>query len=663
MASYPTVTTPYLPTVTGKVITSVDKNGLNPITNMIIKMLEKMRDNLDDTIASATSSYNITVPDSLINSEYDNKIYYSYGESEYPFYTNITGASGNNLFITNTSSLKYKSFNDGDVIRLYQDPVDQGNAIFKPLYSGFTTPYYKNFTYQDSDITQYFAEPYSSTVNRIYAYRGEAGSRTQISSVNNLVLVLKFKGFWTTEIDGDGNYTGSKIFIEQENYLIASIYKLFNRIKNFYFNYMGDEEINLHLFDKPIVVLGSTPPMATSAQIVTEPRMLLQDKIKMFNVIGIPFTLDQDQIQSETFTDGYDPDYKYVEKGNGQPDNEAGGGDGTGDNTEDNFELPTPSINPASAAVKQYVLNSNQVYSFLEELFNGTFWTNSDLLNKNPKESVVSLTAWPINLLNWDLYHVGIPELIQCGNVTMTYAQGQPIQNGYNKIIDVGEYEIKKYYGSFMDYLTKIEIFLPFVGWRSLSTQNVMGRTIKVRYVLNFEDGGIVVYVTSTDGTIERLEQVEQAKLAFDIPIFTSNINEKEKEKLQLLITAAISTASAGMGAMGSGAAGVATAAGKEAVSGANKIFALQEHINGGNVVASNATWYLPNKCILKFTRPRKSTPSGYAKVNGYPANYTAKLANVTGYTEVENPVINGIECTEIERQKIKALLQGGIYL
>lgn len=508
--------------------------------------------------------------------------------------------------------------------------------------------------------------------NNIHFYAGTATQRS--ISYLQPVQIFEFDGYYVAEVDGSGNYTNRLIEQDGKMYVTFNPYSLLcyyiQGLDSYsYCSYYYQNLTAIDGFFKPDdIIYGYQRSGSVYGYCIIKKDAL----IRFMNYVGIPWTFDATKAASgsiDNFDDGYNPNQQYIDPYNppGQPDNESGGGDGLGDNTQDNFEIPTPTINPASAAVNQYVLNSNQVYNFMEELFNGTFWTNSDLLNKNPKESVVSLTAWPINLLNWDLRHVGTSTPIQCGNVTMQYASGQPIQNGYNKVVDIGEYEIKPYFGSFMDYLTKIEIFLPFIGWRNLSTQNVMGRTIKIKYVLNFEDGGIVVYITSTDGTIERLEQVEQAKLAFDLPIFTSNINEKEKDKLQLLMTAAVSAVTAGVGAFGSGAGGVAaaagTAAGKEVVSGASKIAAWQDHINGGSVVASNATWYLPNKCILKFTRPRKSEPSGYGRVNGYPANYTAKLGDVTGYTEVDNPVINGIECTEIERQKIKTLLQGGIYL
>lgn len=513
---------------------------------------------------------------------------------------------------------------------------------------------------------------------KVGSFKVYSGTSTGRSMINYTPVVIpEFDGYYVAEVDESGNYTNNLIEQQGKMYICVEPLALFNDFtrantsvgawaKTPWFGKTGgifkeDEIFWLRSSSKNTAYLSCT--------------VIKKSALTLFlNYLGIPWTYNQTKATSESidnFDDGYNPNQQYYDPENppGQPDNESGGGDGLGDNTQDNFEIPTPTINPARAAVNQYILNSNQVYSFLEELFNGTFWTNSDLLNKNPKESVVSLTAWPLNLLSWDVRHVGVSEEITCGNVVMEYADGLPIQNGYNKVIDIGEYEIKPYFGSFMDYLTKIEIFLPFIGWRNLSTQNVMGRILKVKYILNFEDGGVVVYITSTstDGTIERLEQVEQAKLAFDLPIFTSNINEKEKDKLQLLMTAAVSAVTAGVGAFGSGAGGVAatagTAAGKEVVSGASKIAAWQDHINGGSVVASNATWYLPNKCILKFTRPRKSEPSGYGRVNGYPANYTAKLGDVKGYTEVDNPVINGIECTEIERQKIKTLLQGGIYL
>lgn len=696
IGSFPTFATRQIPT------TIVDDNGDYPLAKSMAIRLQKATNDLKDYMADKNLS-NLTelqknnyieISDSTVVNWVDRNLNFTgYTQTNLPNnITNVTQTSfGNNamnIFYSPSSNasgnkenfaigLRIKPFDTTAAsVNVKQYLFNESNLLNTPVATylhssqrGTSTDpekfYYNTFDkVKDAIASNEFI--YVESYN-YFGWNGTVASTSPGDYVNKCSL------FFNCNVDvpqvANGSYNNEKVTLQ--NAIIANNVIEWLRFGGSFYGDLFNPGL-LKGIVKPEEFVGWRASNDYGAIIKKEAL------IRYFNILGIPFLIKEgdEAITIEDFTPdystwgGYDPNYEYEDPDGppkGQPDNEAGGGDGTGDNTEDQFELPTPTINPASAAVNQYVLNSNQVYNFMEELYNGTFWTNIDLLSKNPKESVVSLTAWPINLLNWDLNHVGLSQPIQCGNVTMTYASGQPIQNGYNKVLDIGEYEIKPYFGSFMDYLTKIELFMPFIGWRQLSTQNVMGRTIKIKYVLNFEDGGIVVYITSTDGKIERLEQVEQAKLAFDLPVFTSNMNEKEKDKLQLLMTAAITAVTAGVGAFGSGAGGVAsaagTAAGKEVVSGASKIAAWQDHINGGSVVASNASWYLPNKCILKFTRPRKSEASGYVKVHGYPANYTAKLGDVTGYTEVDNPVINGIECTDIERQKIKTLLQGGIYL
>lgn len=58
-----------------------------------------------------------------------------------------------------------------------------------------------------------------------------------------------------------------------------------------------------------------------------------------------------------------------------------------------------------------------------------------------------------------------------------------------------------------------------------------------------------------------------------------------------------------------------------------------------------------------------QSVPSQYGSHVGYPSNIYENLGRLRGYTEVGAVHLEGINCTEHEREEIMSLLQGGVIL
>ena len=65
----------------------------------------------------------------------------------------------------------------------------------------------------------------------------------------------------------------------------------------------------------------------------------------------------------------------------------------------------------------------------------------------------------------------------------------------------------------------------------------------------------------------------------------------------------------------------------------------------------------------LKITRTLSAEDSNFTHVYGRPLCKYKKLSAVTGYTKCDNVNANGLSCSENEKQRIKQLLETGIYI
>lgn len=389
--------------------------------------------------------------------------------------------------------------------------------------------------------------------------------------------------------------------------------------------------------------------------------------IKYLNYCGQPWTFDLNEAKTmavEDFSTGYDPNPNTPLQP-GQSNNTSSDWTGAGDNNEDSFTQTVPHFSPYGSVVNQYAMSGLQVQQFIRELFEGSFITNPDLIKNDPKEGLVSCRYYPFNVRFHDSAGIGNDENIVVGGVQMEYSSGAKILPNYNQILDLGEFKVDEYFGGFLDYqLTTIDVYLPYVGWQQMPANALMGRTLKIKYIVDIISGDCSCLLTTTDGRIERFENIFSGHMGIDIPILTSNHNENTKQAASSVLSAitavggAVATYATG-GIGGLAAAGISAAA---ITNSATDIATMQNHANMGTPISSSSALWMPQDIIFRITRPRKSEATEFKNRWGYRANFSTKLSATSGFTQVDNPKLD-FACDESERGEIKQLLQGGIYL
>lgn len=370
----------------------------------------------------------------------------------------------------------------------------------------------------------------------------------------------------------------------------------------------------------------------------------------LINELHIPFTYDVNKALSgntSTFTDGYNP--------SGQASDPTGGGAGTGDNTSDPITETDPDITCIGSFNKHYAVTQNMLGELSDYLWSSTFFSDIKLLFNSPSECLVSCRMFPFNISGHDGSHVGGSEAIQLGNVTAT-ASGYPIHSGYNCRFDLGSITIQEYFGSCLDYdpYTSIQIYLPYIGIKDLSTTEVMNHTIYVSYIVDITTGTCISRIFVED----RLLYTYDGKIGVEIPLNSSNSAQLASS---LLTTGASAVGGLIAGAMSGPLAPVAV--GGTILATAKGVAGSQFHVTKGGSNSPFAGFYMPQYCYLIISRPIQSLSSNFKNEHGFPSNVSRTLSDVTGYTECEKPILTGISATDDEKAQIINLLETGVII
>ena len=375
------------------------------------------------------------------------------------------------------------------------------------------------------------------------------------------------------------------------------------------------------------------------------------------------------------------------------------GGDGSFDDSSDQIEDSTlPTISAANTGFTRiYNPSLAQVqalasYLWTDQTILQTLWNHVKQFLENPMDAFIAFNLVPCAVpdggtTEFKVMYIGT-------GVNMTAAASQFVD------VDCGTLDIDEYYGSALDYApnTKISVFLPFIGTVQLDTDDVMGKTIGIKYRIDIVSGGCVAKII-VDGSIH---YQYSGHCAVNIPFTSADYTGYISAMLQAAkvgstiasagASAAAATAEEGVAIPEMAAAGATAAEMMEAsraydrriigsaVEGtAQATFNSLAPKNISNTVGvvmsskpvversgsfSGNTGYLGIRrpfCIIE--RPRMCNPSDYGKYNGRPAMLTMSLGDCSGFTKVQQVQLTGIPATNPELDEIGAFLKGGVIL
>ena len=325
-----------------------------------------------------------------------------------------------------------------------------------------------------------------------------------------------------------------------------------------------------------------------------------------------------------------------------------GGGGGTYDDSSDPIDFPDLPTGGAltSGMIKGFVVGSANLQAMQQTLWNMSIFDISTQFQKlvnEPLQCMITLAALPVTPTN-----TGTLENIKLGSFD-TQAQGYRITNQY-VTVDCGSLSLKEYWGSALDYApyTDIEIFLPFIGIRTIRIEDAQALTLQVKYYVDVLTGSCIAFVKCGQSVLYS---------------FTGNclqhipVTSQSSDLLKNNITAA--------GAVGVGMlTGNAAAAVGGAAYGAINTATSKNHVQRSGDLAGSAGILGEYTPYVIIHRPIQSLAKGYNQFKGYPCNVTYSLTNLKGYTEVEHIHLTGISgATDTELQEIEQLLKNGVII
>lgn len=280
--------------------------------------------------------------------------------------------------------------------------------------------------------------------------------------------------------------------------------------------------------------------------------------------------------------------------------------------------------------------------------------------------NVISLKEIPFSLSTLNI--VPLDTDLKIGGVNVTYNNenikvGQIVSPATTSLsVLFGEFNIPRLSNTFLDYspYTKYELLLPFAPTPVALPDWCVNKTVSAIFLYD-------IYTTACQYVIEcNGERICSVSGIFgvDRPISAQNVALKDASRLSAQVATAssvlggvMSASTGNIGGIMSGAIGGVSALSQMILSGKqNYMYTVGANGDSSSVGLCHATH-------LKITRTLSAEDSNFNHVYGRPLCKYKKLSSVTGYTKCDNVNTTGLSCSENEKQRIKQLLETGIYI
>lgn len=322
-----------------------------------------------------------------------------------------------------------------------------------------------------------------------------------------------------------------------------------------------------------------------------------------------------------------------------------------------------------------YTMTRSEVTELCGYLQTASFLDNVQLLFQTPAENIVSLRCYPFDVKN-AMGITGEDEDVYI-SVVNTGVKGSLASIYSMPIFNLGSITIPEHFNSFLDYApyTKIELYLPYIGFVNLDVNEVMGKTIVIEYVVDVFSGKCTAFISRVIDGNKTIIMEADGTIGIDVQIGGGQGAEIARNMLKLGIGATAGAISLGSSAISAGMSKTAgsvdniasltgASAGYLANTTVNAIQAGQTHISKGGATQSGINFFAPQNCYIVITRPNVVIPDSYNRDFGRPSGKTATLGTLTGFTVVDTVHVEGLStATSDEVSEVERLLKQGVIL
>lgn len=321
----------------------------------------------------------------------------------------------------------------------------------------------------------------------------------------------------------------------------------------------------------------------------------------------------------------------------------TGGGTGNFDGTSDSIDIPgLPTLSAVDAGfITLFTPTIEQLSNLSSYMWSDAFDVATfKKIFADPMQAILGLSIVPVSVPN------GGERVVTVGNIStgisMATATSQYVE------VDCGTINVNEYWGAYLDYdpFTKAEIYLPYVGIHPLSVDDIMGKPVHVVYHVDILSGACCAYVKCGNSVLYSFI----GQCASSIPVTGNDWTN--------VINGVLNVAGSVGSMVATGGATAPMAIGTIASTAVNSL--KQSVEKSGSMGGTGGMLGVQTPYII-LTRPRQAVPSGQNTFIGYPSFITTKLADLSGYTEVDKVHLENIDATDGELNEIETLLKNGV--
>lgn len=278
-------------------------------------------------------------------------------------------------------------------------------------------------------------------------------------------------------------------------------------------------------------------------------------------------------------------------------------------------------------------------YMWTNPLFDISAWKK---VFADPMDAILGLSIVPVAVPDGSARPIIVGNIAT--DVSMKVATSQFVE------VQCGSLNVNEFWSAYLDYepYTKAEIYLPFCGVHQLSVDDIMNKTVEVRYHIDILSGACCAFVKCGDSVLYQFIGQCSSSIPISGNDFTNVING----------VLSATTAIGSLVATGGASAPLAVPS-----LSATALNALKPNIEKSGAMGGTGGMLAIQKPYLVLTRPKQAHPENQNHYTGYPSFITENLGDLSGYTEIEKIHLEGVPATDAELSEIETLLKGGVIL
>ena len=299
---------------------------------------------------------------------------------------------------------------------------------------------------------------------------------------------------------------------------------------------------------------------------------------------------------------------------------------------------------------KMYRVSDTQLKALASYLWTSDFATNVKKFFSDPREIIVGLAIMPV------VPETGNAETISAGGIS-TGISGLPLTDQYkfNTEDTTGYAEVKAEKGNFLDYnpYTKVTAHLPFVGSHSLDVNDVMGKSLTLKYIFDFLTGSCVAEI-DVNG---KPRYFFGGACGIQVPTSSEDFSRMYSG----IISAGASIGTL-MSSIASGGLTAPLAIGTAAnlLTNAMNSSPTVEYTSGSGSVNGMIGC---KTAFITVEKPKEKVAGDQSKFTGKPSYIKRKLKSCAGYTKCFSVHLDNVPCTGQERSELERLLTAGVRI